>query len=862
MTVRILLVEDDKKSAARLARVFTEAGCRVVVASDGAEALDIARRERPDLAISDVLMPEIDGFSLCAIWKGDEDLRPIPFLIYTATYTDPQDQELAMALGADRFIVRPLPPDELVGVIHDVLGQPRADAPEPPADFSENGEQSLKVYNERLVKKLAEKTRRLEEANLALEDSATRATEQTNQLRLLHGVSTFLTSTLVLGDILDHLARELTSILRVNRFSIWLESESGMRCETSFGFDPDGPDPDGAQLSREDPLLRWIDEHRRPVTSHDPDGPISPSGADNVSVVSFFHPRSALVVPLEHRRRVTGLLVVEDSVAPRLFDEDEAELVASVARQAAMVIANARLFAEVGRSERLYRTVLESSGDAIVTLDPSLKITAWSAGAERIFGYTRDEILDKPYALLIPEEEEAERDELFAELRRTGSVRGWEARRRTKDGQIVDVELTIDELGPSTGLTTIMRDITKRRRAESDHEKIQTRLHQSQKLEAIGALASGIAHDFNNILTVILGQSERARTFLDHPQELDRHLRRIHEEARRGCDLTEEVSTLCRRQPLEASIIDLHQAIGEMHLLLRRLIPGNIEIDLDLDGTSLPLRANQQALGRLVLNLVLNARDAMPDGGRATIRTKRIDVDAETAARHPDASPGPHVLLEVEDTGHGMDEDTLQRMFDPFFTTRERNEGGGMGLAVVFGIIAQHRGWTSVHSAPGQGTRFGIYIPVEEGIEPDSRPAARLDETDISSLRGSGQRILIVEDEPTVRDFASEFLGGNGYEVRVAESVEKALEIYEEEEGRFDLLFSDVVLPDGTGLLVAEHVRDRDPDIGILLSSGYADEKSQWPVIREKGYRFLPKPYYLADLLRAVLAAIAEAGPS
>lgn len=258
-------------------------------------------------------------------------------------------------------------------------------------------------------------------------------------------------------------------------------------------------------------------------------------------------------------------------------------------------------------------------------------------------------------------------------------------------------------------------------------------------------------------------------------------------------------------------------------------------------------------LEQIIMNLAINARDAMPNGGKLSIRTENVSLDEAYCQSVPEAKPGRYVRLSVTDTGVGMTGETVQRIFEPFFSTKGPGKGTGLGLSVVYGIVQQHGGWINVYSEPGHGTTFKIYFPAHrEKVE--GTPKAKVP---ITELHGGSERILLVEDEKNVREFVSKALAQCGYKLFIAENSQQAIDIFKKEKGKFDLIFSDVVLPDKNGIELVEILRAKKKDIRILLSSGYTDHKSQWPLIQEKGFRFLQKPYTLTDLL-SVLREVLE----
>jgi signal transduction histidine kinase/ActR/RegA family two-component response regulator len=379
-------------------------------------------------------------------------------------------------------------------------------------------------------------------------------------------------------------------------------------------------------------------------------------------------------------------------------------------------------------------------------------------------------------------------------------------------------------------------------------ERTQDQLLQAQKMEAVGRLAGGVAHDFNNLLTAMKGYAELTLNRPGLDPEVRADVDQIHKAGDQAASLTKQLLAFSRRQPLEPKVIDLNDVVVEMDAMLRRLIGEDIELCSNLEGEDVRFRGDSGQIEQVIINLVVNARDAMPDGGRLTIETRKVTLDQAACLEIHDARPGEFVCLAIQDSGSGIPKDIIDQIFEPFFSTKGPGKGTGLGLAVVYGVIRQHDGWISVYSEPGEGTVFKIYLPASE----DDEVPERADEAPELRVRGSGQRILLVEDEEAVRTFATRALRENGYVVCEAASADEALDIFDREAGQFDVVFSDVVLPGLSGIRLVDRLLSLRPDLEVLLSSGYTDQKSQWPVIREKGFRFLQKPYSLPDLLGAI----------
>jgi signal transduction histidine kinase len=380
-----------------------------------------------------------------------------------------------------------------------------------------------------------------------------------------------------------------------------------------------------------------------------------------------------------------------------------------------------------------------------------------------------------------------------------------------------------------------------------EHERLKLQLSQSQKMEAIGRLAGGIAHDFNNHLGIMIGYSERLLDRLGPDDPLRKSAGMIKDAGLRAATLTRQLLAFSRRQVFEPRILDANAVIVELEKMLRPLIGEDIELILSLNAATGRVQADPAQIDQVIMNLVINSRDAMPQGGRLTIETTDVELDEEYASKHATVRPGSYVMVAVSDNGMGMDNETQTHMFEPFFTTKEKGKGTGLGLATVYGIVKQSGGYIWVYSEPGKGTTFKIYLPrAEAGIQ-----QADAERVSSAILKGE-ETVLVVEDEGMLLELACEFLQSSGYAVLEAGNGSKAVEISRGHRGPIHLLMTDAVMPGMSGRELAQRLHDDRPDIKVLYVSGYTDDSVLRNGLLEPGTAFLQKPFTRDSLARKV----------
>jgi len=557
---KILIVDDNEQNLYMLHVLLQASGYQIETAANGQEALDKARVTPPDMIISDILMPVMDGFTLCRKWKKDDMLKSIPFVFYTATYTDSRDEEFALRLGAERFIRKPMEPEVFVGMLREVTEQHKAGQLVAKREAVAEEAVYLKLYNETLIRKLEGKMEQLEQVNQSLE-----------------------------------------------------------------------------------------------------------------------------------------------------------------------------------------------------------------------------------------------------------------------------------------------KDITERKRAEEEAKALQEQLRQSQKMEAIGSLAGGIAHDFNNLLTVIKGYSQLSLMELKEGDPLKPNIEEVQKAADRAAGLTRQLLAFSRRQVMEMRVLDPNTLLRDLDKMLRRIIGEDIELVTQLADDLGTIKADPGQVEQVIMNLAVNARDAMTKGGKLTIETANVELDKTYARNHVAVEPGPYVMLSVSDTGVGMTPEVRDRVFEPFFTTKEKGKGTGLGLSTVYGIVKQSGGNIWVYSEPGKGTAFKIYLSrVDEPLEEVGEKVVQ------KELTGRGETILVVEDEEEVRKLAVQILRRQGYTVLEASQGNEASHICEQHKGPIHLMVMDVVMPGMNGRELVKSLEPHHPEMKVLYMSGYTDNAIVHHGILEKGLSFLQKPFTLEGLLRKV----------
>jgi len=501
-------------------------------------------------------------------------------------------------------------------------------------------------------------------------------------------------------------------------------------------------------------------------------------------------------------------------------------------------------------SETRYRRLFESAKDGILILDAETgQVLDANPFLISLLGYTHADLLGKNVWDLGPFKNVAVSKAAFKELQDKEYVRHEDLPLQTRDGRLISVEFVSNVywVGQDRVIQCNIRDITQRKRAEEERKKLEAQLQVSQKMEAIGSLATGVAHDFNNLLSVILGQTELALQELREGDPLKDNLLEVKKAGERAAGLTRQLLAFGRKQLLQPVLLNLNQVAEGVEKMLRRILGEDIEFVQALTPDLGVVRADPGQMEQVLMNLVVNARDAMSEGGKLTIETSNVEINNADAALHVGLKPGNYVRVVVTDTGCGMDEQTKSQIFEPFFTTKEKGKGTGLGLSTVYGIVKQSGGNICVTSELGRGTSFTIHFPRQLSAKATSPRLRAIQKPDAGT-----ETILIVEDEDAIRKVVTKSLEAVGYSVLSAATAGEALQIAALHAGTIHLLLTDVVMPRMSGRALAQELARMRPTVKILYMSGYADHAFLHDGVVDEGTHFIAKPFGGTDLARKV----------
>ncbi len=818
---QVLVVDDTHASLKLLGDILTEAGYRVRLASDGEVALRSALQHAPALILLDIRMPGMNGYDVCKQLKADERTRSVP-VIFLSVVDDEREKTLAFQLGAVDYVSKPVRAAEVLARVSTHLALRRAQ------HELEVRNAELEAGRQLLERRVRQRSAELEEANRRLRLQMKEQLQLHDQLRESEGR---------LAQIIDFLPDATFAIDLEGKVIAWnraVEEMTGVKAVAPDGGGMIGQGDRAYALpfyGRRRPLL--IDlvldstEEASYVRCQRVGGRIIGEGyAESPRLAGVYLLGTA--APLyDNEGRLIGAIESLRDISDRKESED------------AIRVANER-FASVLRAATAY---------SIIALRPDGIIEVMNEGAELMLGYRADELVGKATPVLFHEAGELAKCarelklepgvEVVVGRARRGEIdtREWTYVRR--DGARLTVSLTVaamrSQVGAFAGFICIARDVT----AE---KALEQQLLQSQKMECLGLLSGGVAHDFNNLLTPIMGYVELLKGAVgDNGPVLD-DLLEIERAAVSAKELTQQLLAFGRKQLIELKAVELRSVIERAANILRRTIRENVAIEFELAASPAIVMADAGQIELVLVNLSINAQDAMPQGGVLRIATRHVQLEGHRDIKCVELCPGPYVVLSVSDSGVGMDQETVERIFEPFFTTKEVGKGTGLGLSTVYGIVQQHSGTVKVSSEPGKGSTFDIYLPELSDVAP-TQYSERPD-----TVEPGTETILVAEDNSMVRTLLGRLLPGLGYRTIMASSAAESIDLAMNRREAIDLLLTDVVMPDLNGRELLERVRQYRPHIKVLFMSGYTTDVIGHHGVLDEGVHFLYKPFTLSAL--------------
>jgi signal transduction histidine kinase/DNA-binding response OmpR family regulator/putative methionine-R-sulfoxide reductase with GAF domain len=874
--IRILIVDDREESRYLLNTLLQGRGYEVESACNGAEALGKGRQNPPQLIISDLLMPVMDGYTLLRQWRSDARLKQIPFVVHTATYTDPKDEQLALNLGADAFILKPTEPEDFLARISQVITAACSDGTKPnqslvpdtppqiPVVYPEEDDaRNLRLYSEVLIHKLEDKMAALDKANGELQrDIAERKRTECHleQLTRVYSVLSAVNGTIVREKDTQAMLEAVCRIaVEKGKFMMaWIgmfnhETEV-LQAVASSGAVEGYTDLIKFNLRNKTnvtgPAVRCFLSGKHAICNDIATDPVFLPWQDEALRRGY---QSSGSFPLEVEGHVIGVFNIYADV-PGFFNDEELRLLDELAMDVSFALEIGRREQERQKAEDELRwktafleAQVDSAPDGILVVD--------SQGRKILQNHRLNDLWKIPAHIAADKDDAAQVSFITSQLKNPQEFTDKVAHLYSHPDEVSQDEIELvdetildrysspvrDNTGKYYGRIWTFRDITQQR-------KLEAQFRQSQKMEAFGQLAGGVAHDFNNILGVIQLHADSLR----YEQNLSlgqlENARGIEQAAQRAANLTRQLLLFSRQQTMQPHDLNLQDVVANIAKMLQRTLGEHIQLQIKLPTERLFVYADAGMMDQILLNLTVNARDAMPKGGKIVIETSGVQFDEVTAAQIIQARPGAFVCLSVTDTGCGIPPKVLPRIFEPFFTTKEVGKGTGLGLATCFGIAQQHKGWINVYSEVGRGTTFNVYLPQLAGPTVKKTICSSL-----ASIRGGNETILLVEDEFALRAVVRTTLLRLGYRVIEAATGNEALAVWRQDHDAIRLLLTDLVMPGGlTGRDLADQLLKENPKLKVIYTSGYRAEIEARDFLLVEGGNFLAKPFETEKLAQTI----------
>jgi PAS domain S-box-containing protein len=683
---------------------------------------------------------------------------------------------------------------------------------------------------------------------------------------LVHEIGQATSTILEIEDLLNNITNIMEKRLDFDRGMIMLANNEKTRLLYTAGYGYNKENEEllkGIEFHLDNPLSRGIAvltyKQQKPFLVNDTSEIKKDLSERSLEFVRKIGALSFICVPIVYETEALGILAVDNVESKRPLTQSDINLLMGVASQMAVSIVNAMSFQKLQESEKKYRELIENANSIILRMDPLGNIAFFNEFAQRFFGYTEDEIMGSNLIGTILPDTESSRNSLkgvVASLGRDPELQVvTENENVLRNGEKVWVAWTYKPIFKTGGeikeILCIGNDITQLKQAEEEKKDLEAQLQRAQKMEAIGTLAGGIAHDFNNVLQAIFSNIQLLMLGMDLSDPGYSRLESVKEAVQRASDLTKRLLIFGRKVESSLSPIDLKEEVLQVSKMLGQTIPKMINIELDLEEKVNVVNADSVQIEQILMNLGINARDAMPDGGKLTFELKNVNLGIEYCKTHLGPTPGEYVRLSISDTGHGMDKEVQEHMYEPFYTTKEPSKGTGLGLSTVYGIVKSHGGHITCESAPGEGTTFQILFPV---LREDKKVSA---ERNIDgTVPGGNETILVVDDESSVREPAVELLANLGYRVLTAPDGETALSLYRKNPRDIDLIILDLIMPGMGGRRCLEELLKINPEVKVVIASGESVTPDEEKILTKQAKYFIGKPYEakkILNVLREVL---------